>query len=606
LTLTSTNIGSATGSYSLSSGIYTVNCTGGSGIAGTSDGLYFANQPIAGNNEIIAYIATQSGMNAYATTGLMFSDLSSSYPISAQCAMVGVSAENGINFWYRTSDDTAANVTLGPSLTVPVWLRLTVNQSADQSVVQAFYSTDGISWILVGECTQTFPATYYSGLAIYSNVTGTTNTATISNFYQLTNLPQLTTGLLPNWTNLEVGGATGSFVANVGGSYTIAGTGNGFAGTSDQYDFAYQPARGNTTISAYFSAMTGTEEMAFCGLLVSDLSSTYPTAPTCLAIATTYSYYITEAWRFTDGTYCQFQYGPALYVPLWLRITVLSGSEPTITGWSSSDGVNWKGQFSQSISLPEVYYIGFIAGSYTTSQNVVTIGSASGVLNAFMTCWLRSDAFVTYSGSNVSFWADQSGQAYNASQSNSSNQPSLVVNSINGLPAINFNGTSSFMQFPTGFNNFAQGLSIFLVVKPTAATALSQIINLGTGSSNDYNFGIEINSSSEAEFFVYTSAGSGMTSVSYGSTIGTSAQLIEVIQTGTNATILTNGANPVTNASMNSIPEPTGRTANYLGQASGGGNYFNGEIAEVIIYNTALSTVQRQAVESYLISKFNL
>jgi hypothetical protein len=98
-----------------------------------------------------------------------------------------------------------------------------------------------------------------------------------------------------------------------------------------------------------------------------------------------------------------------------------------------------------------------------------------------------------------------------------------------------------------------------------------------------------------------------MTGVSYGSNIGTSAQLIEVIHTGTSATILTNGANPVTNASMNSIPEPTaGRTNSYLGQASGGGNYFNGEISEVIIYQTALSTAQRQSVENYLINKFSL
>jgi hypothetical protein len=58
---------------------------------------------------------------------------------------------------------------------------------------------------------------------------------------------------------------------------------------------------------------------------------------------------------------------------------------------------------------------------------------------------------------------------------------------------------------------------------------------------------------------------------------------------------------------MNSIPEPTtGRTNSYLGQASGGGNFFNGEIAEVIIFNTALTTAQRQSIENYLISKFNL
>jgi hypothetical protein len=481
-----------------------------------------------------------------------------------------------------------------------VWLRLTVNQY----IAQGFFSTDGIDWILVGQANITFPTNFFGGLIAYSNVTGTTNTATFNGFYQLTNVPQLTTSLLPNWTTVEIGGTTGSFVANVGGSYTISGTGNGFAGTYDSYVFAYQPASGNSLITGYFSAMSSTEEFAFGGLLLSDLSSVYPQASQLFSIVATYSYYELINWRLTDGANGVQQNGPEEYVPVWLRIAV---STDGVTCFTSTDGVTFKSEVTVALTLPEVYYIGFVVGSQSTTQNVVTVGSASAVLNAFMILWLRADAFVTYVGSKVSAWGDQSGQGYNASQSNSTNQPSLVTSGINGLPAVMFDGTSSFMQFPTGFNNFAQGLSIFLVVKPSATTALSQILNLGSGSSNDYNLGIEINSSSEAEYFVYTGAGSGMTGVSYGSNIGTSAQLIEVIHTGTSATILTNGANPVTNASMNSIPEPTaGRTNSYLGQASGGGNYFNGEISEVIIYQTALSTAQRQSVENYLINKFSL
>ena len=38
----------------------------------------------------------------------------------------------------------------------------------------------------------------------------------------------------------------------------------------------------------------------------------------------------------------------------------------------------------------------------------------------------------------------------------------------------------------------------------------------------------------------------------------------------------------------------------------GGPDPFNGDIAEVILYNTALSTTNRQTVENYLISKYAL
>ena len=605
MSFTGIDIGAVTGSFNYSAGIYTVGCTGGGGIAGNDDGLYFVYESASGNNlELIAQIFSQTGTNAYATSGLMVSDLSSSYPAASQCAMIGVSSQNGVNFWCRTADNTVAVQNLGPSLAAPIWLRLVVSGSS----VGGFYSTDGIQWQPAGECTMTLPASFGAGMTSYSNVGGATNTATIKNFYTLTNVPQRTTNLLPNWTETAVGTASGTFVANVDGSYTVSGVATGgLGGISDNYWYPNEPVTGNIVFTAEVSTISNTNPYAFGGIALSDLSTAYPLASQSIAIGVSYSEGVFYGYRTTDGATAVGANPSTDAPPLWFRLVVSQG---LVTGLQSSDGLSFTPIIAVPMSFSGTFYAGFAVTSNSSTAAVVTYGAASAILSAYMLCWLRCDVNVTYggTGSSVSLWQDQSGQGYNASQSNATNQPSLVTNAINALPAINLNGSTGFLQFPAaGFSEISSGLSIFIVLKPTAVTAGSQILNLGTGISNDYNIGLEINASSEAEYFVYTSTGATMTSVSLGSAMTTSAQLIEVVQSGTSASIYLRGGSVVTNNSMNAIPAPTnGRPNSYLGQGSGGGNYFNGEVAELLIYQTALSTAQRQAIETYLINKYNL
>jgi hypothetical protein len=55
--------------------------------------------------------------------------------------------------------------------------------------------------------------------------------------------------------------------------------------------------------------------------------------------------------------------------------------------------------------------------------------------------WLKADAGVTTSGSNVTAWADQSGNGNNVSQATAANQPTLETNFFGTNPGILFNGT---------------------------------------------------------------------------------------------------------------------------------------------------------------------
>lgn len=75
---------------------------------------------------------------------------------------------------------------------------------------------------------------------------------------------------------------------------------------------------------------------------------------------------------------------------------------------------------------------------------------------AGLSLWLKADAGVTLSGSNVTAWADQSGNGRTVTVNNS---PSFTASSINGKPTIDFNGATQFVDALTpafvGNNNFS-------------------------------------------------------------------------------------------------------------------------------------------------------
>ena len=73
--------------------------------------------------------------------------------------------------------------------------------------------------------------------------------------------------------------------------------------------------------------------------------------------------------------------------------------------------------------------------------------AAMSITTEGLKLWLEADTGITLNGSNVSAWADQSGSGADAAQTVAANQPLLMANSINGLPAVSFDGVDDFMTF---------------------------------------------------------------------------------------------------------------------------------------------------------------
>ena len=173
---------------------------------------------------------------------------------------------------------------------------------------------------------------------------------------------------------------------------------------------------------------------------------------------------------------------------------------------------------------------------------------------------------------------------------------------------------NSTLSFPLGSR------SVFLVCDQTSAssTEFEGILVFGSGGVTDYY---------SADALIYNGRGSNVTqnvafsvffNLSYNDTNGdyqadysnSSVPTPRAIYADTfssaNGTLFVNGSNIMSDSTGGGIGTSSGFL---LGSRNDGGNYvgfLNGRIYEILVYNTALSPSERQRVEGYLGTKWNL
>jgi regulation of enolase protein 1 (concanavalin A-like superfamily) len=161
-----------TGSASFTSGTNTFSVTGaGADIWGTADAFRYVYQPLTGDGQIVARVATVQNTNVWVKAGVMIrGDLTAG---SAQ-AMMMVTPGKGNNFQRRLVAGGTSTSTAGAVVTAPYWVRLV----RTGNTITASQSVDGVTWSTVGTDTLTLPGTVFVGLAVSSHSTSTLATAT--------------------------------------------------------------------------------------------------------------------------------------------------------------------------------------------------------------------------------------------------------------------------------------------------------------------------------------------------------------------------------------------------------------------------------------------
>jgi Concanavalin A-like lectin/glucanases superfamily/Fn3 associated len=201
-----------------------------------------------------------------------------------------------------------------------------------------------------------------------------------------------------------------------------------------------------------------------------------------------------------------------------------------------------------------------------------------------------------------------SGNGLNATQTTPSYEPTFVTNAINGLPGIGFSGFNQWFVIPTGFSNFTAGLTYFVVAEPIALTdTYNRLIDLGTTGPGEANsIPLYQPAASTLAFSVYGNPDTNVTTVQSSSALALGLyQLFEVTHDGVDTgTIYVNGVPLAQNTAMGTIPNVS-RTTNCIAQfGQGGPFFFNGQIAEILVYNQILTSAQRLNVENYLLNRY--
>jgi hypothetical protein len=225
---------------------------------------------------------------------------------------------------------------------------------------------------------------------------------------------------------------------------------------------------------------------------------------------------------------------------------------------------------------------------------------------------------IVQSDGSISQWTDKSGLGYSFTQATTSNQPTYSTSGFGNRGSLVFNGSSSYL-FSSTFGGLFGGedtpLSFFTVMKFTNHTspALQSIFNIYTGLTTNGWHGVYVDNNAAANKWRYTRRSASGTDVTVNSAtniVSGVSYIHSQIFPGTTVNGFINGTQDAnfTNASFNAPTLGTNNTIAAIGILYRSGQQYplNGEIGEVIVYQGAVTTAQRQQIEGYLAWKWGL
>ncbi|PYV39519.1 MAG: silent information regulator protein Sir2, partial [Acidobacteria bacterium] len=172
---TSQDIGSVgiIGSSTYNGSSFTVNGSG-TDIWNAADAFQFMYQPLIGDGQIVARVASQQNTDPWAKAGVMIRE---TLTAGSKNAMMAITPGNGLDFQFRSDAGISSTYSFGGNATVPIWVKLVRNGTT----ISAYKSTDGVAWTLVGSTSITMNNSLYVGLAVTSHNNSVLNTSTFDN-----------------------------------------------------------------------------------------------------------------------------------------------------------------------------------------------------------------------------------------------------------------------------------------------------------------------------------------------------------------------------------------------------------------------------------------
>jgi hypothetical protein len=228
--------------------------------------------------------------------------------------------------------------------------------------------------------------------------------------------------------------------------------------------------------------------------------------------------------------------------------------------------------------------------------------------------WVKADTLSLANNDPVPTWADQSGSGNNAAQSSGTLQPIYKTNIQNGKPIVRFDGTDDFLEVAdTAIIGGESGMTAFFVTAHTT-NALTKALLTKWDYSTQGTFIVStyLGLPNRIETFiadVITDLGGNNQYTTNEILVPTTFSIISIVYDGTQSVgnrvkIYSNGGAAEATSTNGTIPTTlTSSTSKLLvGSGQGGISTWNydGDMGEIILYNSALSDANRESVRNYL------
>jgi PKD repeat protein len=212
---------------------------------------------------------------------------------------------------------------------------------------------------------------------------------------------------------------------------------------------------------------------------------------------------------------------------------------------------------------------------------------------------------VIVENSKVSLCYDLSSNGYNATQLNETNRPTFfsTVSDINNMPSMNFDGINDALNGTVIPDINQSSLSVFIIARnnplpPTGSPG-------GLISFGNYGAGLELMRQSAGAFGYYQNGSNFNSSNNEDcSPDGTPFRLFYVTKQLNNESKIYVNTVLRNSSTLTNITNTFTNSAYKVGYFSLSPNYWNGSIAEIIIYNNLLDNTARQLVYNYLRYKY--
>lgn len=246
--------------------------------------------------------------------------------------------------------------------------------------------------------------------------------------------------------------------------------------------------------------------------------------------------------------------------------------------------------------------VNFNNGEYFTLVLDLT-NQAPGGITANLFTWYRGDKGINATGTVMNNWYDQSAVEKHLSPAVAGTSNPAYTNLINFNPALTYDGTNDVMvNSSLSFNANTNGEDLFAVVLPNAVAAQHDIVGLGTLVSS--NTATELRF--DANRLQYLSNNGAAVSITNTATSNGIVQLANGNRSNTGAASLLMNGNTVASGTIAQFPAATQLNIGSRRAAAANSFFFNGQIAEVAVYNRQLSAAERIKVASYLALKYGI